>query len=167
MELKFINKQNRTLILLILLVIILVIFAIFLVVKHSGFVIKQEQTLGNIKRVCFKQQCFSVEVVKTAVERERGLMFRESLGNNSGMLFVFRASGKYGFWMKNTLIPLDILWIDENKTVVYIKQDVQSCGKDDNCPIYYPDKDALYVLEINSGKVKENNISVGDKIRFI
>ncbi|MEK6890751.1 MAG: DUF192 domain-containing protein [Nanoarchaeota archaeon] len=151
---------------------LLLIFALifigfgFIIFHFSNSIIDsftKNQTTDNVKVVCFKQACFSVEIVRTAVERQRGLMFRESLDNDSGMLFIFDESGKQGFWMKNTLLPLDIIWIDENKTIVYLKENVLPCENNSKtCPIYFPNKDALYVLEINSGEVKKNNLSGGD-----
>jgi len=163
------------LILFILFIVILIILAIIYVFFINFKQQTPVQTAENIKQVCFKQvdlpinKCFSVEVAQTAVEREKGLMFREELGQDKGMLFIFPKAEKYGFWMKNTLIPLDIIWIDENKTVVDIKKDVQPCraNNSDNCPVYVPDKEAIYVLEINSGLSEENNLSVEDEVNLI
>ena len=75
-------------------------------------------------------------------------MHRESLDEKSGMLFVFPEDGRYGFWMKNTLIPLDIIWIDNDQRVVDI-QTAQPCTAEP-CPSYTPSGDARYVLEINA-----------------
>ena len=159
-------------VLFIFLLIILIFILIFLYINNKQTSVDNIQTAENIKQVCFKQanmpinKCFSVEIAQTAAERERGLMFREELNSEKGMLFIFSQSEKYGFWMKNTLIPLDIIWIDENKTIVYFKKEVLPC-KEEKCEVYYPDKEALYVLEINAGLTKENNLSVGDKVDFV
>lgn len=152
--------------------ILIVFFALILLILGIYFIIfkeeKQQTGVENVEinKVCFKQQCFGVEIVKTVVERERGLMFRESLNSNSGMLFVFDRVGIYNFWMKNTLIPLDIIWIDENMNVVYLKENTVPC-KVENCEIYIPEKEALYVLEINAGEAEKNMIKIGDEVRFI
>jgi uncharacterized protein len=76
-------------------------------------------------------------------------MYRESMSEMSGMLFVFEIADIYDFRMKNTLIPLDMLWIDENFNVVKIHT-AEPCTADP-CPIYQPGKTAKYVLEINAG----------------
>ena len=150
---------------------LIIIYIVYINFKQQT-VVDNIQTVENIQQVCFKQanmpinKCFSVEIAQTAAEREKGLMFREELNNEKGMLFIFPQSEKYGFWMKNTLIPLDIIWIDENKTIVDIKENAMPC-KVKKCEVYYPDKEALYVLEINAGLAKEKNLSVGDKVDFV
>ena len=168
------NKDKLIIISCIILIILVIIYMIYSNFKQQTHVYLAK-TNTEIKQVCFKQQnlpinkCFSVELAQTAVERERGLMFREKLDNDKGMLFVFQQPEKYGFWMKNMLIPLDIIWIDEDKTIVYIEKDVQPCKMNNsaNCNVYYPNKEALYILEINSGLSEENNLSVGEQGDFI
>ncbi len=161
-------ESNKILILVGIFLLISLFFSVYLILTNTSLVFNKNQTAQNISIVCFKQVCFNVEVVQTINERQKGLMFRENLDNNSGMLFIFPESNKHGFWMKNTLIPLDIIWIDQNKTVVYIKENIIPCKVDyKDCPIYYPQKEALYVLEVNFGKVKENNLSVGENSTFI
>ena len=144
---------------------------LFILLISSLFLLlfKQEtavQTTSEIKEACFKQRCFSVESAKTAVERERGLMFRENLDKNNGMLFIFPKEDKWNFWMKNTLIPLDIIWIDSNNKIVEIKENALPC-KENLCQIYSPKTKAKYVLELNSGITKENNIKIGDEVDLI
>ena len=112
-------------------------------------------------KVCFGRDCFGVEVAVTQAEHAKGLMERESLGRNKGMLFIFEKADYYTFWMKDTLIPLDIIWIDENKEVVFISKDTQPC-EEDPCPSFGPGKPAKYVLEINSGMADKIGISEGD-----
>lgn len=116
-------------------------------------------------RVCFENNCFNVELARTREEQAQGLMFRQSLGRDRGMLFIFTEEGMYNFWMKNTLIPLDIIWINENKEVVFISENTQPCEKDP-CPLFNPDKKAKYVLEINEGVSKEIGLKVGDRLDF-
>lgn len=115
--------------------------------------------------VCYKDRCFQIEVARTDAEHERGLMSRESLPADHGMLFVFSSSSRYSFWMKNTLIPLDIIWLDENGKVVYIKESAQPC-KVSACESFVPDNAAKYVLELNAGKTKEIGLKVDDSIDF-
>lgn len=109
---------------------------------------------------------FGIEVVADDEQRAQGLMFRDHLRPNTGMLFVFPSDGEYSFWMKNTLIPLDMLWIDVNQTVVHVKHDVQPCRTDD-CPTYSPGVSARYVLELAAGEAKKHNLKAGDKLTFV
>ena len=117
------------------------------------------------KQVCFESNCFEVETSDNPLERTQGLMFRSSLDENKGMLFIFPESGLYSFWMKNTLIPLDIIWINKNLEVVDIKSDAQPCTTE-NCNSYSPSSEALYVLEINANLTNKYNINVRDKIEL-
>ena len=106
------------------------------------------------------------ELALTPEEWERGLMFRKKIPDNYGMLFVFNKVNYQWFWMKNTYIPLDIIWIDKDKKIVYIAKNCKPCLKD-QCPSYGVDIPVKYVLEIKGGKAKEYGLKVGDKIDFI
>lgn len=120
----------------------------------------------NIKKqnqVCFENTCFDVELAKSIEKRNNGLSFRESLDSKKGMLFIFNKQGKHSFWMKNTLIPLDIIWIDENKEIVFISENTQPC-RQDSCHIIKPTENAKYVLEINAGLSEKIGLFVGDEI---
>lgn len=101
-------------------------------------------------KVCIAGRCFSVELAVTEAERAKGLMFRESLAEDQGMLFIFPLDGLHGFWMRNTLIALDIIWMDRTGKIVTIAKSRLPCRKVD-CPPWYPDSEARYVLEINAG----------------
>lgn len=104
------------------------------------------------------------ELAYTDANRARGLMFRENLASNAGMLFVFPSLDVQSFWMKNTLIPLDILWLNERKEVVYMLT-AQPCKKDP-CESIVPLQKALYVLEVNAGFTKKHNIGIGAQFEF-
>jgi uncharacterized membrane protein (UPF0127 family) len=108
-----------------------------------------------------------VEIADTESTRQRGLMFRKSLGPDEGMLFVFDAPGFYPFWMKNTLIPLDMLWLDREGRVVSIASAVPPC-RADPCPSYPPaaGTTALYVVEVNAGFAKQHGVKVADVLRI-
>ncbi|MBW2995533.1 DUF192 domain-containing protein [Candidatus Woesearchaeota archaeon] len=114
-------------------------------------------------KVCINEKCFEVELAVTTEQRAKGLMHRTHLDEDKGMLFVFEKSDIYGFWMKNTLIPLDIIWIDENKTIVHINKDTQPC-KQDPCLSYRPEKEAKYVLELSAGAADRIGLKIGDKV---
>ena len=118
----------------------------------------------NIK-IKIGNQIINAELANTPQKRERGLMFREKLAENEGMLFVFGTEGYHSFWMKNTLIPLDIIWINAEKEIVDIKENFQPC-KVGPCESYVPKYPAKYVLEANAGWIKENQLKLGDKTEF-
>lgn len=95
---------------------------------------------------------WQVEIADTPAERAQGLMNRETLPEGHGMLFVFDTPGRHGFWMKNTLIPLDIVWLDEDMQVLEAKFAVPCPAEAEQCPQYVPQQDAKYVLEVNGGE---------------
>ena len=81
------------------------------------------------------------------------------------MFFVFADEQIYTFWMKNTYIPLDIIWINSAKEVVFIKENAKPCKKN-NCSYIIPDKKSRYVLELNAGVVQSLDLKVKDKVDF-
>ena len=107
----------------------------------------------------------NVEIADDDNTRMKGLMFREKLEENNGMLFVFEEGDYQTFWMKNTLIPLDIIFIDKGMKIVDIKYAVP-CQKDP-CILYKSSKSAKYVLEMNGNFTTRNSIKPGDKIILI
>ncbi len=119
----------------------------------------------TIQQACFQNHCFDLEIADDAKERARGLMFRESLSSQTGMLFVFAHPDQYSFWMKNTKIPLDIIWLDQEKNVVFIYPDAQPCPSA-NCPSILPPEKAQYVLELNAGSSQKIGLNVGAKLEF-
>lgn len=122
---------------------------------------------GSVKKneVCFKNQCVDVEIAYKEDDLIRGLQFRRSMAPKHGMLFVFSESRRQGFWMKNTLIPLDIIWMDGSHRVTFIAADVPPCAGN-QCPSYIPDKESLYVLEVNAGEAAALGVRPGDQARF-
>jgi uncharacterized membrane protein (UPF0127 family) len=106
-----------------------------------------------------------VEIAADPATREQGLMYRDRLREQTGMLFLFPQTGVYPFWMKNTLIPLDILWVDEQKRVAHVKYDVPPC-RTEPCPSYDPAVPARYVLEVAGGVARQQNVTAGSQLRF-
>ncbi len=157
-------KNEKILVLTFIIISLIVILIIFK--QQTAVKTASENKLLEIEMVCIKENCFNVEVARTSGERERGLMNVEYMDNNNGMLFIFPETGKYNFWMKNTLIPLDIIWIDSNNTIVEVKDNFQPC-KEEDCEIYYSKENALYVLEINGNLSNKYEINIGDKIIFL
>jgi uncharacterized membrane protein (UPF0127 family) len=116
------------------------------------------------ERICLRDICYSIDVMRTDVQRQQGLMFREGLGQGKGMLFVFDAEYIYPFWMKNMLFAIDILWLDKNKRVVYMETNVPPC-RSEACSVYTPSVKAMYVLEIPAGDAAKHRINLGDTLR--
>lgn len=113
----------------------------------------------NVVKASIAGKEVSLELADTDKKRQVGLMNRAELAKDSGMLFVFNTNGFHAIWMKNTLIPLDILWLDSEKKVVHIKESAQPC-KTVNCEIHVPKKAAKYVIELPAGWVQENALAV-------
>ncbi|HWI45123.1 MAG TPA: DUF192 domain-containing protein [Rubrobacter sp.] len=104
-----------------------------------------------------------VEVADNVFERARGLMYRKALGVNRGMLFVYPEEQRLSFWMKNTLIPLSIAYIDSKRRIVDI-QDMKPL--DDEPPSYVSADPAQYALEVNRGFFEERGVKVGDRVEL-
>lgn len=108
----------------------------------------------------------TTELAVTDAERQLGLMFRDKLDPDQGMLLVFEQEDYYSIWMKNMKIPLDILWLDKEKRIVHIERNVPPC-KEEPCPSYISKLPSLFVLEIKSGEAERNNIKLYDRLDFI
>lgn len=125
----------------------------------------------EVKRVAIDGIMLEVEVADTDEKRALGLMHRERLDEGKGMLFVFPTEGRYSFWMKNMRFNIDILWLDSSGRIVYIVEDAEPCrgssGEDIRQCTYYPDVRARYVLEVNSGFVREHNIGIGSTMKIL
>jgi uncharacterized protein len=145
----------------ILLVAIVVAVVIYLYFYFAPTSLAPGSQQSVLSLVCFKNNCFDVELAKTEAQRSQGLMYRKELDKNKGMLFIFDKEGIYPFWMKNTLIPLDMVWIDGNSKVVFIGQNVQPC-KSLICPTVVSSGKAKYVLEINAGVCEKIGFKIGD-----
>lgn len=106
-----------------------------------------------------------VEVMVKDGDRAMGLMFRPSLPEDRGMLFVFEQLGFPGIWMKNCRFPIDILWLDENLRVVHRYEGAPPC-KTEPCPVYEPLQQALYVVELSAGQARREKASLGTTLSF-
>lgn len=104
----------------------------------------------------------SVEIVKTEAQIERGLMFREHLPPDQGMLFLMDKEQVWSFWMKNTLIPLDIIFIAKDMTIAGIAENAEPRTE----TLRETDKPSLYVLEVNGGYCAAHKVVAGAKVRF-
>jgi uncharacterized protein len=117
-------------------------------------------------RIVFPDQsAIAVEVASDDATREQGLMYRDHLAGDRGMIFLFLQAGEYPFWMKNTLIPLDMIWMDAEHRIVHIAHDVPPC-KADPCPNYPPNAKASSVLELAAGVAARHHLADGNVLRF-
>jgi|TARA_Y100000294_G_scaffold136039_2_gene128850 hypothetical protein len=138
-------------------IILILVFLLLLAACKSEDIVFIDKGNGKIK--------VNVEIADSFEERTKGLMFREFLDENSGMLFVFDDEDYLSFWMKNTLIPLDMIFISEDFEIVDIKYAVP-CEKDP-CISYKSIKPAKYVLEVNGNFTIGKNIAIGNNIMNI
>lgn len=116
-------------------------------------------------KVCFSNLCYDVEIAQTDAQRAKGLQERTSLEKNAGMLFIFSETRRHSFWMKKTLLPLDIIWMNDARRIVTIKSNIPPC-RGEQCPIYVPDEDARFVLEVNAGEAAVSHLKTGDQAVF-
>ncbi|PNQ73419.1 hypothetical protein C1T31_07870 [Hanstruepera neustonica] len=138
---------------------------------------KDEPKTVSQKKVTFKKEgelqilkasndslikILDIEIADNEFETQTGLMYRESMNENHGMLFVFDDSRPRSFYMKNTRFPLDIIYLDDKKTIVSFQENAQPLNEN-SLPSNAP---AKYVLEVNAGLVKQWNLQVGDKITY-
>jgi len=146
------------------------IFSILALVLLYYVYLSFKPVKGNYSKVdvSIKGQVFQLEIADNAHLRQQGLMNRDSMPQKEGMLFVFPISSIHSFWMKDTHIPLDIIWINSDKKIVYIKENAQPCSNivGAACQSIFPTSPAKYVIELNAGKVGELGLSVGDQIDF-
>lgn len=116
-------------------------------------------------KVCYEDNCFDVELAITPEEKMTGLMFREHLDKDKGMLFIYDEECLNSFWMKNTLIPLDMIFIDKDNIVVNISKDVKPCKKDP-CERISPKEESAYVLELNAGTSEKIGLNVSKNLEI-
>ncbi len=120
---------------------------------------------GAEPAVVLHGQRFSAEFATDEPSREHGLMMRTALAPDHSMLFVFSYTAPQAFWMKNTLIPLDILYFDTDRRLVSMQLDVPPC-KADPCPVYPSNAPARYVLELSAGTARRIGAKAGDELKI-
>ncbi len=144
---------------------VLLLLSYFSYNLYSNSIQEKKHEYPKQTQVYINGHRFDVEVAATLNNRQRGLMFREHLDEDKGMLFVYDKEYIYSMWMKNTLIPLDMIWVSGDKEIVYIEKNVQPC-KNDECPSMTPNRKAQYVLELYGGISDKIGFDVGNKIEF-
>lgn len=126
-----------------------------------------EDGLGAVRELLIERHRFQLEVARTSSERLKGLMDRRSLPNDAAMLFVFSEERILSFWMKNTLISLDIVFLNSDGVVVDVQTMVTQIGvPDSQLIIYRSAQPARYAIEMNAGLGEELGIEVGDQALF-
>ncbi len=111
-------------------------------------------------------QRYVVEIADDDAERARGLMFRDAMADDRGMLFIHDSQQPLAYWMKNTRIPLDILYFDDERRLVSQRRGVPPCSLGDRCPNYPSGAPARYVLELNAGQAERLGLQDGAELRF-
>ncbi|MET1022782.1 MAG: DUF192 domain-containing protein [Pseudoxanthomonas sp.] len=108
---------------------------------------------------------YAIEIADDDAERARGLMFRDELDADHGMLFIHDNEEPLAYWMKNTHIPLDILYFDRAFKLVGEQRNVPPCTAGNACPSYPSNAPALYVLELNAGQAEKIGLKKGDALK--
>ncbi len=149
--------------------IFLVFILVFGLFIHKNFALEEVKNSNlfeesELLEIKINEKIIYASIADSAMERQMGLSNIKNLPKDYGMLFKFENEGIYNFWMKDTFISLDMIWIDKDKKIVHIKHRA--------LPISYPEtytssgKKSLYVLEVNGGYSIKNNIRVGDLVSF-
>ncbi len=112
-------------------------------------------------RVCFEKTCFKVELARTETKQKTGLMYREPLKPDQGMLFIFPTSEQHPFWMKNMRQNIDIVFLDDDKRVNFIAADQHPCATGQYCPLVTSPEDTRFVLELPAGAATRLNLPIG------
>lgn len=107
---------------------------------------------------------YDVRVVSSEPLRQKGLSGTSRLGKTEGMLFVFNKEDKWGIWMKDMLIPIDIIWLDSEKKVVYLVKEADPSSYPHTT--FRPSRAAKYVVELQAGVIQARNIKIGDQAKF-
>ncbi len=112
-------------------------------------------------------QKIRAEVMTHPTDMMRGMMFRDSLAPDRGMLFVHGSPGNYPYWMHQVKIPLDIIWLDANRLIVEISANTPPClKKASECPSYGGNQKALFILELAGGMAGKYGLRPGDTLSF-
>jgi uncharacterized membrane protein (UPF0127 family) len=109
---------------------------------------------------------FTLEIARSDAERARGYMGRE-VGAREGMLFVFEESGRHSFWMKNCVVPLDIVWLDPAFRVVEVAAQQPPCPADGTCPSIVPLRPARYAVELAAGRARAHGLRPGARVEVL
>jgi len=110
-----------------------------------------------------KGKTFTIEIAEDEASRQHGLMDRTKMDDDHGMLFIFQDDAPRGFWMKNTKIPLDMIFLDADRKIVSVTHGAEPCVTE-RCPAYMSGAPARYVLELNAGQAAKLGLTSGDEL---
>ena len=131
--------------------------------KDMSFKASSESSQGQAV-ISIGQAVVVADIADTNATREQGLGGRTSLLDNQGMFFMFDTPGLYSFWMKDMVIPIDMIWLDQNLKVIYIESNVSPSTFPS---VFTPTSPAMYVLEVQSGFAQKNAVKIGDTAKII
>jgi len=117
---------------------------------------------SNSVKIKINKTNYEIELAQTISQKSKGLSGRETLCKNCGMLFIFGFETNLPFWMKDTLIPLDMIWLDKNGKIV----DIQTANETNSTKIYQNKTPAQYVLELNINDSQKLDLKIGDIIKL-
>jgi len=140
-----------------IIIVALVLIASFIMISNKPSETAKVAFLGKTN--------ITTEIAYTDEEKGKGLMYRDGLPEGSGMLFIFDREGPYTFWMKNMKFPIDIAWVSQHCTVVFLTKGAMPCVNEP-CSTYQPDEPIKYAIEVPDGFIEKHGISVGDEIAF-
>ncbi len=159
-------KLKPVIVLVAIAVIIIFVFSLFSTGKSNNEQVTPN-VLNYIHEATVGQTHILVDYATTSLEWTTGLSGQKSLATNQGLLFVFDHPDYYGIWMKDMNFPIDVIWFDINKQIIYIKEDFLPSTYLQTVPqTVYPPSKVGYVLEVPVGFVKNNQIKIGDSISF-
>lgn len=140
-----------------------------IIIAGSFVLFFSSKTTISVHQVVIDGKVIKVEIAQTAAEREHGLSGHEPLTDNEGMLFIFDQPGPQGFWMKDMLFPLDIVWLAPSGVEGIVKiVDITRDAKPESFPATFsPAIPAQYVLEVNANLADKNNWVIGDEVKFL
>ena len=124
------------------------------------------QSKDKLKIIFKDKPTINLEIADTIEKRKLGLMYRKDLNLNEGIIFDYKGMSYVKIWMKNTQIPLDIIFLQNNK-IVHIKEKALPClNHKNNCPTFGSEMPVNLIIEVNAGIVKDYDLKVGDKLIF-
>lgn len=141
-------------------IVIGIIISVLMIIVLILFGRPKEKTLSNNIGLTIKHQDYYLEVAQNSLQRSKGLSGRDQICSNCGMLFVFKKEGIYPFWMKDTKIPLDMIWVNSENKIVKIVTALETNSTKE----YTNDKPAKYVIELNANEVFKLDLKIGDTI---
>ena len=167
---KPVQKKRTSLYAKVTLIIVVAALVIFLAISNllkknetdTEYMFRKDGTLTFLNDSSQVKAKIDIQIANTEFDRELGLMFRKSMKENQGMLFIFPVDTIQTFWMRNTYIPLDMVFINSQKTIVSISKNTKVLSDQ----TYASKGPAQYVLEVNAGYCDKFNINPGDKVNW-